>query len=108
MVYLPTGCHVIESRLVLQVKHLPDSAIDHFKACVVAQGFRQWPGVDFDETFALTAWWAVVCTVLAIAALDNMHLESVDISLAFLHGVVNAELYIKFPEGFAEKVPPQT
>lgn len=104
-VYLPAGQRAIGSRWVFKVKHLPDGAIECFKARVVAQGFSQRPGIDFDETFAPTARWAAVRTVLALAAMDNMHLESVDISSAFLHGVIDTELYMKFPEGFPEDVP---
>lgn len=105
-VYLPAGRKAIGSRWVFKVKHLPDGAIERFKARVVAQGFSQRPGVDFDETFAPTARWAAVRTVLALAAMDDMHLESVDISSAFLHGVIDTELYMRFPDGFPEQVPP--
>ena len=59
-VYLPVGKRAIGSRWVFKVKHLPDGAIERFKACIVAQGFSQRPGVDFDETFAPMAWWAAV------------------------------------------------
>ena len=49
-------------------------------------------------------WPTAVHTVLALAAVDNMHLKSVDISSAFLHGVVDVELYMKFLEGFLEDI----
>lgn len=105
-VYLPPGHCAIGSRWVFKVKHLPDGAIDWFKARVVAQGFSQCPRVDFDETYAPTARWAAVCTVLALAAMEDLHLESINISSAFLHGVVNAKLYMKFPDSFSEDVLP--
>ena len=54
-VYLPVGRKAIGSRWVFKVKHLPNGAIERFKARVVAQGFSQRPGIDFDETFAPTA-----------------------------------------------------
>ncbi|KAG5715319.1 hypothetical protein E4T56_gene14598 [Termitomyces sp. T112] len=104
--YLPTGCHAIGLQWVCKVKHLPNDTIDRFKAHLIAQGFSQQPGVDFDKMFAPTAHWAAVQTVLALAAVDDMHLESVDISSAFLHGIVDMELYMKFPEGFPEDVLP--
>ena len=43
--------------------------------------------------------------MLALAAAEDMHLESVDISSAFLHSIIDTELYMKFLEGFADKVP---
>ncbi|RDB28603.1 Retrovirus-related Pol polyprotein from transposon TNT 1-94 [Hypsizygus marmoreus] len=108
VVYLPAGKKAIGSRWVFKVKHLPDGAVDRFKARVVAQGFSQRPGIDFDETFAPTARWNAVRTILALAAIEDMHLESVDISSAFLNGVVDAELYLRFPDGFPQDVPPNT
>lgn len=104
-VYLPVGRRAIGSRWVFKVKHLPDGAIEHFKARVIAQGFSQQLGIDFDETFAPTAQWAAIHTVLALMAVNDMHFESVDVLSAFLHGVINMELYIKFLEGFSEDVP---
>ena len=103
VVYLPAGKKAVGSQWVYKVKHLPSGAIERFKACIVAQGFSQRPGVDFDETFAPTARWNAVCAILAIVAIDDMHLESVDISSAFLNGIVDAELYIKLPEGFPQQ-----
>ncbi|KAG5733847.1 hypothetical protein E4T56_gene4918 [Termitomyces sp. T112] len=105
-VYLPAGWRAIRSQWVFKVKHLPDGTVERFKAHVIAQGFSQRPGVDFDETFAPMARWAAVRTVLAFAAMEDMHLESVDISSAFLHGVIDTELYMKFPDGFPEDVLP--
>ncbi|KAG5721924.1 hypothetical protein E4T56_gene18423 [Termitomyces sp. T112] len=105
-IYLLVGHRAIGSWWGFKVKHLPDGAIEQFKVCVVVQSFSQQPGVDFDETFAPTDRWAAVCMVLALAALEDLHLESVDSSSAFLHGIVDAELYMRFPKGFPEDVQP--
>lgn len=104
-VYLLSGCCAIGLCWVFKIKHLLDVAINHFKAQVVAQSFSQHPGIDFTKTFAPTAHWAAVCTVLALAAIDNMHLESVNVSSAFLYGDIDAELYIKFLKSFSKEVP---
>ena len=110
IVYLPAGGCAIGSRWVFKVKHLPDGSLDKFKACVVAQGFSQRPGLDYlpDETYAPTAQWSAIWTVLAIAAVKDMHLESVDIRAAFLHGIMPEEMEIlmNLPEGFPEKPDP--
>lgn len=45
-------------------------------------------------------------TILALMAVEDMHLESIDISSAFLHSMIDMELYMKFPEDFPENVPP--
>ena len=110
VVYLPAGGRAIGSRWVFKVKHLPDGSLDKFKARVVAQGFSQRPGLDYlpDETYAPTAQWSAIRTVLAIAAVEDMHLESVDIRAAFLHGIMPEEMEIlmNLPEGFPAKPDP--
>ena len=58
------------------------------------------PGVDFFETFASTTKWAALRAILALAALDDLELESVDISSAFLNGEMDTEVYMEQPKGF--------
>ena len=69
-VYLPAGQKAISSWWVFKVKHLPDGAIKCFKARLVAHGFSQHLGIDFDETFAPTAQWVAVCTILGTFTLN--------------------------------------
>jgi hypothetical protein len=54
----------------------------------VAQGFSQHPGVNFTETFAPTTKWAALHTVFALAAIEDMEMESIDISNAYLNGML--------------------
>jgi hypothetical protein len=71
---------------------------------VVAKGFSQRPGVDFNETFAPTTKWATLRIIFALAALEDWELESIDISNAYLNGELkDVEVYMRQPEGFAEK-----
>ena len=69
----------------------------------LAQGFAQRPGFDFTETFAPTPKWAALHTILAIAAVEDLELESVDIPSAYLNGELEEEVYMRQPEGFVEK-----
>jgi hypothetical protein len=97
---LPPGRKAIGSRWVFVVKRKKDGSIDKFKARLVAKGYAQRPGFDFTDTFAPTAKWATLRAVLALAALEDMELESVDISSAFLNGELEEEVYLQQPEGF--------
>jgi hypothetical protein len=63
--------------------------------CLIAQGFSQHCGMDFTETFAPTTKWAALCSIFALAAFEDLELESVDIS--------NTYLNMKQPEGFEVK-----
>jgi hypothetical protein len=97
---LPHGKRAIGSRWVFKIKRDATGAIERYKGRVVAKGFAQRPGVDYTETFAPTARFASLRTVIALAALEDWELESIDISTAFLNGEIDAEVYMKQPEGF--------
>jgi hypothetical protein len=97
---LPEGRKAIGCRWIFLIKRKKDGSIDRFKARLVAKGYAQRPGFDFTETFAPTAKWATLRAVLAMAALEDMELESVDISSAFLNGELEEEVYMQQPEGF--------
>ena len=63
----------------------------HYKARLVAKGYSQYPGFDFTETFAPTAKYQAIRTVFALAAIEDLHLRSIDISHAFINGDLDAE-----------------
>jgi transposase InsO family protein len=103
LVRLPPGKKAVASKWVFRVKHKPDGSVERHKARLVAKGFSQIPGIDFFETFASTTKWAALRAVLALAALEDLEMESVDISSAFLNGDMDAEVYMQQPEGFVQK-----
>ena len=103
LVQLPPGRKAIGSRWVFKVKKNADGSIERYKGRLVAQGYSQRPGFDFTETFAPTPKWAALRAVLALAAIEDLHLESVDISSAFLNGTLEEEVYMRQPPGFVQK-----
>ena len=100
VVKLPPGKRAIGSRWFMKVKHNADGSLDRYKARVVAKGYSQRPGFDFKETFAPTVRYSTIRTILAIAALEDLELRSVDISHAYLNGTLEEEIYMQQPEGF--------
>ena len=84
-------------------KYNADGTLERYKACVVAKGFNQRPGQDYFETFASTMQQVTVCIVLALAAIEDMELQSVDISYAFTNSDIDIEIYMKEPDGFKTK-----
>ena len=104
-VRLPEGRKAIGCRWVFKVKKNADGSVERYKARLVAKGFSQRPGFDFEETFSPTAKWAALRAILAYASLQDMEMESIDISNAFLNGDLDHDVYMQEPEGFAELGP---
>ncbi len=84
----------------IQVKQTQDGFIERFKACFVAKGYSQHPGLDYNESFAPTFCPATLCISMAHAAVEDLELLSVDITSAFTNGDLDEEIYMKQPEGF--------
>ena len=102
---LPPGRKAIGCRWVFIIKKKADGSIERYRGRVVAKGFAQRPGFDYTETFAPTAKWASLRAIFAIAALEDMELESIDISSAFLNGELEEDVYMEQPEGFHQGSP---
>jgi len=65
------------------VKPNHDGSIERFKAHLVAKGYSQHPGLDYNESFASTIRPATLCIIMALAATEDLELWSVDITSAF-------------------------
>ena len=68
----------------------------------MAKGFAQRPGLEYDEIFASTLKWSTLRTILAIAAIDDLEIECIDFSTAYLNGEIDKDVYMHQPEGFEE------
>ncbi|GJT11679.1 retrovirus-related pol polyprotein from transposon TNT 1-94 [Tanacetum coccineum] len=72
------------------------------KARLVAQGFRQEEGIDFEESFAPVARIEAIRIFVANAANNNMTIFQMDVKTAFLNGELKEEVYISQPERFVD------
>jgi hypothetical protein len=70
------------------------------KARLVAQGFCQKEGVDFEETFAPMARIETIRMLLAYAASKGFKLYQMDVKSAFLNGYIEEEVYVRQPPSF--------
>ncbi|GJW42129.1 retrovirus-related pol polyprotein from transposon TNT 1-94 [Tanacetum coccineum] len=76
------------------------------KARLVAQGFRQEEGIDFEESFAPVARIEAIRIFVANAAHKNMTIYQMDVKTAFLNGELKEEVYVSQPEGFVDQDNP--
>jgi len=97
---LPADQKAIDSGWVFRVKHNADGSIEHLKARIIAKGYSQHPGLDYNESFAPTFCSATLRIIMAMAANEDVELHSVDITSAFTNGDLDEEIYMEQPEGF--------
>jgi hypothetical protein len=95
----PTNRKVVDSKWVFQLKRGPDGEIEKHKARVVAKGFTQIKGLDYDETFAPIVKFTSICILLAITAHNDLEIHQIDIKTAFLNGEIKEEIYLEPPPG---------
>jgi len=96
---LPGGMHAIDTKWLFGLKRDSEGRIVRFKARLVARGFTQVHGLDFDETHSSVARWGTIRSLLALSAGHGWAVQVADVNNAFLNAPLAEEVYIKVPEG---------
>nr|GEV15359.1 retrovirus-related Pol polyprotein from transposon TNT 1-94 [Tanacetum cinerariifolium] len=76
------------------------------KACLVARGYRQEEGIDFEESFDLVARLESIRIFLTYAAHKNMVVYKMDAKTTFLNGNLREKVYVIQPDGFVDQDNP--
>lgn len=99
---LPAGRKAIGCRFVFKTKRGPHGEITKHKARLVAQGFRQRYGFDYDEIFSPTPRWESIRMVFSTAVQRRLALIGGDVDAAYLASILEEEIYLIIPEGFPD------
>ena len=79
-----------------------DGQISRYKSKLIAKGFQQVHGIDYDETFASVAKMDSIQLALAIATTKGWEFHQMDVKNAFLHGDLSKDIYMEQPQGFMQ------
>lgn len=73
------------------------------KSRLVAKGYSQREGIDYQEVFSPVVKHVSIRLLLAITVSDDLELEQLDVKTIFLHGFIEEEIYMEHSEGYVVK-----
>lgn len=102
LVSKPNYRAIVDNRWVFRVKRNVDDNVERYKARLVARGFSQQHGIDYQETFSPVVKFTSIRSILGIAAAEKLNLKQFDVKTAFLYGDLSEDIYMCQPEGFSD------
>ena len=103
----PKETNIVGSKWVFKTKRNASGEIERYKARLVAQGYSQEQGTDYDEVYAPVARFTSIRSVLAISNALDLTVHQMDVQTAYLNGVLEEDIYMRQPEGFKDEKHPQ-
>ncbi|CAI7743439.1 unnamed protein product [Closterium sp. NIES-54] len=100
LVELPEGRKASTSKWLFKIKSDADGNIERYKSRLVAKGYQQKEKVDYKGLFAPVVKPTTLRTLLAGAAINGWVVKQMDVTTAFLNGIVEEEIFMAQPEGF--------
>ena len=99
LVDTPKGANIVSNKWVFKIKRLPNGQVDRYKARLVARGFSQQYGIDYEETFAPVVRMESLRILLAIAPVEDLEIHQMDVVTAYLAGELQEDIYMAIPAG---------
>ncbi|GJV70198.1 retrovirus-related pol polyprotein from transposon TNT 1-94 [Tanacetum coccineum] len=102
----------LDKAMIISLKWIFKVKLDEYggllknKARLVAIGYRQKKGIEFEESFAPVARIEAIRIFLAYASHKNMVVIQMDMKMTFLNGILNKDVYVSQPEGFVNQDHP--
>lgn len=107
LVDLPPSSKVIGSLWVLKTKTKADGVLDKYKSCLVAQGYPQKIGFDYNETYIPTIKTTALRIVLTLAFHFGWNLRQLYVNNAFLNDDLQVHVFIRQPTSFVDRFYPK-
>ncbi|GJY48362.1 retrotransposon protein, putative, ty1-copia subclass [Tanacetum coccineum] len=107
LVDLPPNCKTVGSKWLFKKKFDMYGIVHTYKSCLVAKGFTQTYGVDYEEMFLPVADIRAIRILIAIAAIYDYGIWQMDVKTAFLNGYLDEDIYMVQPEGFIDPRHPR-
>ena len=102
LVIPPDDACIVGSKWVFKVKRKANGKVDRYKARLVAQGYSQTYGIDYEKVFSPVARYSSIRTLLTLANAHDLEIHQMDVTTAFLNGSLEHDIYMKQPEGFVD------
>ncbi|RVW79759.1 Retrovirus-related Pol polyprotein from transposon TNT 1-94 [Vitis vinifera] len=103
LVPLPEGVKPVDCKWLFKIKDgISKDEPPKYKSRLVAKGFSQKEGIDYNEVFSPIVKHKSIRVLLAMVSVFNLELDQLDVKTAFLHGNLEEEIYMKQPEGFVD------
>lgn len=99
IVDIPKGSNIVKCKFVFKTKQSADGEIERYKTRLVACGYSQAEGIDYNETFSPVVAFESVRTLLVLACLEGMEVSGFDVDTAFLIPELKEEVYMRIPAG---------
>ena len=96
----PRGKSTVGCKWVFTAKYKVDGSIECYKAILVAKGYTQTSGIDYQETFAPEAKINTIRILLSLGANLDLSLQQLDVKNAFINGDIKEKVYMELPPGF--------
>ena len=96
----PPDANIVSCKWVFKTKRNAEGNVERHKARLVARGFSQKYGTDYDEVFAPVVRQTTFRTLLTVASYKNMTIKHFDAKTAFLNGLLKEKIFMQQPEGY--------
>ena len=92
------GQNIVGSKWLFKLKRDANGNRNRHKARLVAQGYSQQPGFDYEELYSLVVCYDSLRLLIILLAFHHWHPQQLDIKAAFLYCILNKDIYMQLLE----------